>query len=141
MRVRVEGDSLLKAGILVLVGIIMLTLGGEVSLTGALSISRSLGMSERVIGLTVMAIGTSLPELATSIQAVKKGQHDIAVANVVGSNIFNVFSIVGFSSLIIPLQVHPAMLNWDYPWMFGLSLALCPMFYIFKKVDRWMGAS
>lgn len=133
-------SSLVPAILFVIGGVLMLTLGGEVSLTGALAISRSLGMSERVIGLTVMAIGTSLPELATSIQAVKKGQHDIAIANVVGSNIFNVFSIVGFASLVIPLPVHPAVLSWDYPWMLGLSLALLPMFYIFKKVDRWMGA-
>jgi cation:H+ antiporter len=124
---------------MVFLGTVMLALGGEVSLTGAISISKSLGMSERVIGLTVMAIGTSLPELATSIQAVKKGEHDIAVANVVGSNIFNVLSIVGISSIIIPLPVHPDTISWDYPWMLGMSLALLPMFYIFKKVNRWMG--
>lgn len=124
---------------MVFLGTTMLALGGEISLTGAIAISQSLGMSERVIGLTVMAIGTSLPELATSIQAVKKGEHDIAVANVVGSNIFNVLSIVGISSLIIPLPVHSQSISWDYPWMLGMSLMLLPMFYIFKKVNRWMG--
>jgi len=124
---------------LVILGIVMLAVGGEVSLTGAIAISKSLGMSERVIGLTIMAIGTSLPELATSIQAAKKGHHDIAVANVVGSNLFNVLSIVGFASLIIPLSVSQATMKWDYPWMLGFSLALLPIFYIFKRIERWMG--
>lgn len=134
-----EEETLGLASGMVFLGIVMLALGGEISLTGAIAISESLGMSERVIGLTVMAIGTSLPELATSIQAVKKGEHDIAVANVVGSNIFNVLSIVGISSIIIPLPVHSDSISWDYPWMLGMSLLLLPMFYIFKKVNRWMG--
>ena len=79
------------------------------SLTGAIALSRWFGLSERVIGLTVMAVGTSLPELATSIQAIRKGQHDIAVANVIGSIIFNVFCIlyywnIGF--IVAPAHFH-----------------------------------
>ena len=117
-------ESLLKTCGLIVAGITMLMVGGDVSLNGAISLSHWFGLSERVIGLTVMSIGTSLPELATSIQAVGKGQSEIAVANVVGSNIFNVLCIVGIAGLIIPLPVPQAMILWDYYWMMGFGLAL-----------------
>jgi cation:H+ antiporter len=87
-----------------------------------------------------MSIGTSLPELATSIQAVRRGQSDIAVANVVGSNIFNVFCIVGISGLIIPLPVHEAMPGWDYLWMIAFSLLLFIPILTGKSMGRRFGA-
>ncbi|MBF0196406.1 MAG: calcium/sodium antiporter [Planctomycetes bacterium] len=108
------------------IGILMLTAGGDISLNGAIALAESVGMSERVIGLTVMAMGTSLPELATSITAAKKGEQDIAVGNIIGSNIFNVFCIVGISSMILPLPVHPGTMSWDYWWMMSFSLVLFP---------------
>jgi|SaaInlStandDraft_1057018.scaffolds.fasta_scaffold03475_7 cation:H+ antiporter len=129
------GPALILLGI----GIVMLGLGGEISLTGAIAISRELGLSERVIGLTIMAIGTSLPELATSIQASRKGHHAIAVANVVGSNIFNVFCIIGISGMIIPLSVHPAMLGWDFFWMCGFSLSMAWCFWVQKRIGKIAG--
>lgn len=131
--------SISKAFLLVVLGILCLTLGGDMSLNGAICVSREMGMSERVIGLTVMAIGTSLPELATSLQAAKKGEYEIAVANVVGSNIFNVFCILGFASLIIPLPVHPMTISSDYYWMLGFGLILLPMFLIGEKLGRIKG--
>lgn len=134
-----KGGLLGPALMQMFVGIAMLGIGGEVSLTGAIAISREVGLSERVIGLTVMAIGTSLPELATSIQASRKGQHAIAVANVVGSNIFNVFCILGISGMIIPLSVHPAMLGWDFFWMCGFSLSMFWCFWITKKIGKKAG--
>jgi cation:H+ antiporter len=133
-------SSLAPALLNIFLGIAMLGVGGEVSLTGAIAISREIGLSERVIGLTVMAIGTSLPELATSIQASRKGQHAIAVANVVGSNIFNVFCIIGISGMIIPLSVHPAMLGWDFFWMCGFSLSIAWCFWGQKKIGKTTGA-
>ena len=84
-------------------------------------------MSERVIGLTVMAIDTSLPELATSFQVARKGHGEMAIGNVIGSNIFNVLCIIGLSSLIIPLPVAAETLSWDYWWMVGMSVLLFPL--------------
>ncbi|MHC5067016.1 MAG: calcium/sodium antiporter [Planctomycetota bacterium] len=134
-----HAHSMVGAFALVAVGVVMLAVGGEVSLTGALKVATDLGMSERVIGLTVMAIGTSLPELATSIQAVRRGQADIAVANVVGSNIFNVLCIVGLSALILPLPVAQGALHWDYWWMLGINLLLVPIFLRGRSVTRVEG--
>ena len=117
----------------------MLMLGGDMSLTGAIALSRWFGLSERVIGLTVMAVGTSLPELATSIQAIRKGQHDIAVANVIGSIIFNVFCIIGISGLLLPLPISTAMLNWDLWWLAGFSFILALPIFRGGKLNRPMG--
>ena len=112
---------------MMVVGILGLTIGGDVALNGALTVATELGMSERVIGLTVMAIGTSLPELATSIQAARKGHGQMAIGNVIGSNIFNVLCIIGISSMVIPLPVAEATMCWDYYWMIGLNLLLLPL--------------
>lgn len=132
-------DNPWKATGLILFGITLLGVGGEVSLTGAISLARWFEMSERVIGLTIMAIGTSLPELATSIAAVRKGQTDIAVANVIGSNIFNVFCIIGLSGMVLPLPIPTAMLSWDLWWMFGFSAVLYVLVQVTGHIHRWMG--
>lgn len=124
---------------LVLLGVIMLAGGGELALRGAVQISREIGISERVIGLTVMAIGTSLPELATSAQAARQGHTDIAVANVVGSNIFNVFCIVGVAGMISPLPVSEGTIGWDYVWMGGFGLLLLPLMLRGRKIRRGEG--
>jgi cation:H+ antiporter len=134
-----EKDSMLKSFGIIFVGILLLTLGGDMSLTGAISVSRWFGLSERVIGLTVMAVGTSLPELATSLQAVRNGQHDIAVANVIGSNIFNVFCIIGLSGLLLPLPIPLAMLHWDLWWMAGFSFILALPLFMGWKLGKPMG--
>ena len=104
--------SLTKAWALFLVGLIGLALGGNFAVEGAKSIALMLGLSEALIGLTIVALGTSLPELAASIVAARKGKADIAVGNIVGSNIFNVFWILGLSAIIKPLPFQPA-LNFD----------------------------
>ena len=135
-----SGDHGVGASIgLIIVGMMLLTIGGDVSLNGAISLAQSLGMSQRVIGLTVMAIGTSLPELVTSIQAVRKGHTDIALGNVVGSNIFNVFCVLGVSALVIPLPVSPTSLHWDLWWMLGINLLIIPALLV-HQVQRWHGA-
>jgi len=119
-------------------GIIGLALGGHLIVTGATAIASSLGISEALIGLTVVAIGTSLPELATSAVAAWRRQVNIAVGNIVGSNIFNVFFILATTSVIRPLPI-PAALNFDILVLIVASLLLFFIMFIGKKhtVERW----
>lgn len=110
-----EGDnSYKKLGIkdvlLVVIGIGMIILGGEFTVNSSILIARCLGLSERVIGLTVVAMGTSLPELCTSLVALLKKENDIAIGNVIGSNIFNILFILGISSLIEPMRLNSKVL-------------------------------
>lgn len=100
--------TLLSVGMLI-AGIAMLILGGKLAVDGAVSIATLLGVSQAVIGLTVIALGTSLPELATSVVAATKGKSDIAVGNIIGSNIFNIFWILGISAVVRPLTFEPAL--------------------------------
>ncbi|MBD1395781.1 calcium/sodium antiporter [Pontibacter sp. JH31] len=95
----------LKAGLFITLGLVGLVLGGRLIVTSAVSLAQAFGLSERLIALTVVSIGTSLPELATSIVAVRKKKVDIAIGNVVGSNIFNIFLILGVSAIVTPLQI------------------------------------
>ena len=125
--------------VLIIIGIILLVLGGELTLNGGVNVARAFDMSERVIGLTVMAIGTSLPELATSVQAVRKGETDIAIANILGSNCFNILSILGISALIVPLPVNAGILYWDFWWMLGLCALVVPALVLRRAVGKGTG--
>ncbi len=118
-----------------LLGIIVLLIGAELTVRGATSIAQTLGVPEVVIGLTVVAFGTSLPELAASLVAAFRGQSDIAVGNVIGSNIANLLLILGATSLISPIPIHepgtfspyePGMLSFDYPLMVAFALLVLP---------------
>lgn len=124
---------------LIAAGIGLLVLGGEALVRGAVGLARAFGMTERIIGLTVVAAGTGTPELATSIVAARRGQSEIALGNVIGSNIFNVLGILGVTALVRPLAVSPAMLGSDLWWMLGLSLALFPMMRTGAVVGRREG--
>jgi cation:H+ antiporter len=119
-----------------------LVLGSEWLIQGAMATARALGVSELVIGLTIVAIGTSLPELATSVIASLRGERDISVGNVVGSNIFNILSVLGFSSLVAPdgMAVAHALLRFDAVVMIGVSLACLPVFFNDFQIKRWEGA-
>ncbi len=128
------------AGALIVLGILLLIVGGELLVRGAVSLARSLGMTERLIGLTIVAAGTGAPEAATSIVAARRGQSEIALGNVIGSNIFNVLGILGITALIRPLPVSPEMLGGDLWWMLALSLALFPMMRSRAVVSRVEGA-
>ncbi len=97
----VEDISIVKALVLTVVGLVLIILGSDFAVDGATSLARILGLSERFIGLTIVALGTSLPELFTSVSAARKGNADIAIGNIVGSNIFNILFVIGTSSLII----------------------------------------
>ncbi len=123
----------------IVLGAAVLSGGAQAMVWGAVEIASVLGVSERVIGLTIVAIGTSLPELFASVMASLRGNDDIAVGNVVGSNIFNIVGILGLTSLILPLPVNPAIVASDNLWMLGFSLLLLPLMRTEMTVQRWEG--
>jgi cation:H+ antiporter len=137
--VEITGLGMPAAIGLIVLGIALMAVGGDVALTGAVAIAQAVGMSERVIGLTVVALGTSLPELATSMQAVRRGETAIAVANVAGSNIFNILCIIGVASIIIPIPVNPSTLSYDFYWMMGFILMLLPLMLRGRVIRRGEG--
>ena len=101
-------------------GLIALFVGSSLLVEGAVNIARAAGISEAVIGLTILAIGTSLPELVTSIMAARKGESDVALGNVIGSNIFNVLGILGVTALVHPIAVPAEILRLDI-WIMGAA--------------------
>lgn len=127
-----EKQSFLKSALMVLLGLTGLGLGGTWVVSGATEIATFLGLSERVVGLTIVAVGTSLPELFTSAVAAHKKQTDIAIGNVVGSNIFNVFFVLGVSATITPLPFSTG-LNIDALVAFGASALLFTFMFLGKK--------
>ncbi|MGE4408402.1 calcium/sodium antiporter [Pseudomonas sp.] len=132
--------GLINAG-LVIVGLVLLVLGSNFLVEGAVALARALGLSELVIGLTVIAVGTSLPELATSILAAFRGERDIAVGNIVGSNIFNLLCVLGLAALVSPaaITVSPNALAFDFPVMIAVALACLPIFFVSYSINRWEG--
>ncbi len=125
----------------VLVGVGLLVLGANLLVTGATQVATAFGISELVIGLTVVAVGTSLPELATTVIAVRRGERDLAVGNVVGSNIFNVGSVIGLTAVISPtgIPVAEAAAAFDLPFMVAVAVALVPVVFTGLAVARWEG--
>jgi cation:H+ antiporter len=126
---------------LVIGGLAMLVLGSTWVVDGAVALARLLGLSELIIGLTIVAAGTSLPEIATSILAAIRGERDIAVGNVIGSNIFNILGVAGIAGVASPegLQVsHPA-LSFDIPVMAAVAFACLPIFFTGHVISRWEG--
>lgn len=117
-----------------------LSAGAEVLIRGASGIASALGVTERVIGLTIVALGTSLPELVASVIAARKGHSEMAVANLVGSNIFNLLGILGAASALSPIVVAPAAAAVDCWVMFGALALLAPLLYGAKRVSRAAGA-
>ncbi len=126
---------------LILLGLVGLVIGGQWIVNGAIKIAELFNVSESLIGLTIVAIGTSLPELATSAIAAYKKQTDIAIGNAVGSNIFNIFWVLGFSAIIRPLPFNPAS-NIDILVTIAASLILLLAMYVGKKhiLEKWQGA-
>lgn len=117
-------------------GLVGLPLGADLLVDNAVIIARDFGISETVIGLTLVAIGTSLPELATTVMAALRRQADVALGNVIGSNIFNLLGIIGVASLVAPIPVAPEFLSYDLWVMLGASLLLVP-FVFFGKDITW----
>ena len=126
----------------IVAGLALLVLGSRWLVNGAVAFAQALGVSELVIGLTVVAAGTSLPEVATSILAAFRGERDIAVGNVVGSNIFNILAVLGLAGLVAPsgLPAPAALLRFDLPVMVAVAIACLPIFASGATIARWEGA-
>jgi cation:H+ antiporter len=132
-----ESESNLWKDILfIALGSIGLYFGAEWFVGGAQSLARQMGIEERVIGITVLALGTSLPELVTSSVASFKKQTDLALGNLMGSNIFNILSILGITSIIKEIKVSDVILNKDMIWMLGVTLIILPMMLSKRKLGR-----
>lgn len=123
------------------VGMGLLILGSHWLVEGAIAIAEAVGISELVIGLTIVAAGTSLPELATSVVASVRGERDIAVGNAIGSNIFNILIVLGLTSIVAPegINVSPAALRLDLPVMIAVAIACLPIFFTGNVITRWEG--
>lgn len=136
----------LKLGIIwLIVGLVLLIASSRILVWGAVGVAHEFGVSDLIIGLTIVALGTSLPELAASVIAARKGEHDIAIGNVVGSNMFNLLAVIGIATVINPMNsIAPEVLYRDWIIMFILTLALLVMAYGFKgkdgKINRVEGA-
>jgi cation:H+ antiporter len=127
--------------LLVLGGVALLVVGSRSLVTSATDIASALGLSELIIGLTVVAIGTSLPELATSVVAALRGERELAVGNVVGSNIFNIGAVMGLVAAVSPggVPVEPSAVNFDIPVMVAVMVALLPVAFTGYGIARWEG--
>ncbi len=127
--------------VMIIAGLVLLTIGADRLVEGAVVIATALGVSQLVIGLTVVATGTSLPEVVTSVMAAARGQRDIAVGNVVGSNLFNIMCVLGITSAIAPngIQVSETALAFDLPVMIAVAIACLPIFFSGSGIARWEG--
>ncbi|MEM8838333.1 MAG: calcium/sodium antiporter [Pseudomonadota bacterium] len=138
----VEGrvsNSLIATALLV-GGLIGLPLGGHLAIEGAVGIARSLNVSETAIGLTIIAIGTSLPELITSLMAARKGQTELAMGNVIGSNVFNLLAIIGITAVVTPIPVPDRLFAFDVWVMAASSMFLLPFVFFCIPIKRRIGA-
>lgn len=135
-----QNISLWKSIFICIIGLAGIIIGGDLSVDGAKEIARAFGLSEALIGLTIVAFGTSLPELVTSIIAAKKGESDIAVGNVIGSNIFNILLILGLSATILPMSVSNTYL-YDIVILILIMIATFIPIAKTKKVGRGMGVT
>lgn len=133
------GRAIFNNVLAIALGVGLLAAGSTLLVDGAVGIASGLGISDAIIGLTIVAAGTSTPELITSIMAARKGQADIAVGNIVGSNIFNVLGILGATALILPLEVPAEILTRDVWWFLGVTLLLFPLMKSGMKVTRLEG--
>lgn len=136
-----RAGSLVKNLLLIAVGLAMLVIGSNWLVAGAISVARALGISELVIGLTIVAAGTSLPEVATSVMASIKGERDIAVGNVVGSCLFNILAVLGLAAIVAPegINVASSALRFDIPIMIAATIACLPIFLTGYTIARWEG--
>ena len=144
MTEEVHAMPLRKALLWLVVGLLLLIVSSRILVWGAVDLATMFGISDLVIGLTIVAIGTSLPELASSIIAARKGEHDLALGNILGSNLFNTLAVVGIAGLIAPMPVAPEVLARDVPVMAALTLTLFALCYGFRgpgRINRFEGSA
>lgn len=137
-----DGGSVTRSVLIAIAGLAVLIGSSKLLVWGAIGIASALGVSDLVIGLTIVAIGTSLPELAASIASVRKGHHDIAIGNVLGSNIFNLATVLPLPALIAPGMIEATVINRDYWWMLGFTLLFALAVIVYSKhrsvsIPRW----
>ena len=127
-----------------ILGLVVLLISAKLLVWGAVGIAEAFGVSDLIIGLTIVAVGTSLPELAASLSAIKKGEHDMAVGNVIGSSLFNILAVLGIVGLVGPNPFDHAVIVRDYPIMIGMVI----VFYLLTRrvpigqsftIQRWLG--
>ncbi len=137
-----RAGHLRRDALLVAAGVGLLVVGADWLVEGATQVARSFGVSDLVIGLTVVAVGTSLPELATSLIAAARGERDMAVGNVVGSCVFNLGAVLGLSALAASggIPIEPAAVRFDLPFMLATAIALLPVAFTGLVIARWEGA-
>ncbi|WP_137401142.1 calcium/sodium antiporter [Echinicola rosea] len=123
----------------IIAGILGLYFGAELLVNNAVTLAKEYGVSERIIGVTIIAIGTSLPELATSVVAARKKETDIALGNILGSNMQNILSIIGVTAIIKPIEVSDLFLSTDFLWMIGFTVLLFPIMRTSYKISRLEG--
>ena len=128
-----------RIAVFLILGLIGLPLGANLLVENATVIAKTYGVSDTVIGLTLVAVGTSLPELATTVMAALRRQADVALGNVIGSNMFNLLAIIGIASLVGPISVDPAFLSFDLWVMLAASILLVPFVYMRRDITRVWG--
>ena len=139
-----DGSSVTKSLTIAVIGLAALILSSKILVWGATGIAVAFGVSELLIGLTIIAIGTSLPELAASITSALKGHHDIAIGNILGSNLFNLATVLPLPAIIAPGIIDPNIMSRDYWWLFCTSLFLALCILVFRKtkstsIPKWIG--
>lgn len=130
-----------KEAVFILGGLGALFIGADLLIDAATAIARSFGISEAVIGLTIVAVGTSLPELATSVVAAFRRHAEVALGNVVGSNIFNILGILGITAMVVPVPVESSMASFDIPFMLAVSVALIALILATGRISRGAGVA
>lgn len=124
---------------LIAIGCLGLVFGADWLVDGAASIAHQFGVSDHVIGVTVIAFGTSVPELITSVVAALRKQTDISVGNLIGSNLFNIMAILGITSMVTPIAIEETVMNFDIYWMLGVALIVFPLMFLGRKISRVEG--
>lgn len=137
------GIPIWKASLFLVIGLVALYFGSDWFVTGAVGIAEVLleGNPDKdsIIGVTVVAVGTSAPELVASVVAAVRKESDISIGNLIGSNIFNIFAVIGITAIVMPIEVTDQVLNFDMLWMLGIALLLIPMFFLGKRIGRIKG--
>ena len=122
-----------------LLGLVMLYFGSQWLVEGSITVAKDFGIEERIIGVTVIAFGTSVPELAASIMAAVRRETDISIGNLIGSNIFNILCVIGLTAAIKPIPITEKIINPDMFWMLGIAFGLGIILFFWKKINRWHG--